>query len=70
MKNHKRLKKNWNKEDLTIMLWVTEKYNQIHSTTIPDYVRNVLYRNLKIGEISPSLSQVRLDLNVCSNGWG
>ena len=38
MKNHKRLKKNWNKEDLTILLWVADKYNQLHHKSVPHYV--------------------------------
>lgn len=42
MKNHKRLKKNWNKEDLTIMLWVADKYNQLHAKSLHDYVNSLL----------------------------
>jgi hypothetical protein len=38
MKNNKRLKRNWNKEDLTILLWVMEHHNYIHSKHPDRYV--------------------------------
>jgi hypothetical protein len=38
MKNNKKLKKNWNKEDLMILLFVIEKYNLKYSKKTESYV--------------------------------
>ena len=41
MRNNKRLKRNWNKEDLTILLWVMEHFNRKHNRRSDEYVHLV-----------------------------
>ena len=38
MRNNKRLKRNWNKEDLTILLWVMEHFNRKHNRRSDEYL--------------------------------
>ena len=42
MRTNNRIKKNWNKEDLTVLLWVIVNYEKLKSIGAPEFVKTGL----------------------------
>ena len=47
MISNKKMKSNWNKQDLVILLWIIHKYNLFKQKTVLEYVYQLYNLELK-----------------------
>lgn len=69
MLRNKKIKRNWNNEDITLLVWLVSKLIEIRGLThFSELVQTILFRKRKIGNIFPASSLARLGKNANSDG--